>query len=230
MSINPNVARVASSIADISRAGILTVLLDGRYHTATELSSKIGITPQTISYHLNKLLEQELITVEKQGRHRYFGIPNQEIAATLESLLVISPQSAIKSFKQSRDDSAIRQARTCYDHIAGDLGVKITNALLEKGILCDHQNEFSLTKEGELFFEDFQINISETRKKRRSFCHKCLDWSERRHHLGGALGNAILERLIELHWVTRMPDTRALSVTMKGKAGLKDVFSIQIDQ
>lgn len=228
MSSNQNIALVASAITDPSRAGILTALLDGRFHTASELSSMIGVTPQTCSYHLHKLLESDLIQVESQGRHRYFAIQNVDIATILESLLTITPPVKVKSLKQSREDIAIRHARTCYNHIAGSLGVQIADALLERGFLFYEEEDFILTETGEKFFEDFQVNLKELRKKRRSFCHKCLDWSERRHHLAGALGTALLERCIELGWILRLPKTRAISITTKGKKGFNDVFSIQI--
>jgi DNA-binding transcriptional ArsR family regulator len=228
MSVNPNIAHLASTLSEPSRAAILTVLLDGRFHTATELTMMIGVKPQTTSYHLNKLLEQNLIKVESQGRHRYFGIQNQEIANTLEMLLTITPPAKIKSLKQSREDEAVRFARTCYDHLAGNLGVQITDSLLATRIIVDENNEFIVTDEGEKFFGEFQINITNVRKKRRMFCHKCLDWSERRHHLGGALGLAVYERFVELNWVKRLPNTRALSVTPKGKEQITQMFSIHI--
>jgi DNA-binding transcriptional ArsR family regulator len=224
--IGQNVANTASVISDPSRAAILTVLLDGRFHTASELSLIIGVKPQTTSYHLSKLIEQNIIVVENQGRHRYFGIQNQEIARTIESLLVISPPEKIKSLRQSRSDAAIRYARTCYDHIAGYMGVQLADAFLRKGYI---DQEFSLTKEGERFLEEeLKVNLKELKKKRRSYCHKCLDWSERRHHIAGAIGLAILEKFVEYEWVVRLPKTRALAITHKGKEGIHNLLSIEV--
>ncbi|WP_442596505.1 ArsR/SmtB family transcription factor [Neobacillus sp. D3-1R] len=225
MSIGQQVANTALLIGDPSRAAILTVLLDGRFHTASELSMLIGVKPQTTSYHLSKLMEQNIIVAEKQGRHRYFGIENQEVAKAMETLLTLSPPAKIKSLRQSREDAAVRYARTCYDHIAGFVGVQIADAFIQKGYL---DREFSLTTKGEKFLEKFSVNLKEIKKKRRSFCHKCLDWSERRHHIAGSLGLAILERFIDLGWVARQPKTRALSVTEKGKMGMRDWLSIDI--
>jgi DNA-binding transcriptional ArsR family regulator len=225
MSISQNVANTALLISDPSRAAILTVLLDGRFHTASELSLLIGVKPQTTSYHLSKLIEQNIIVVESQGRHRYFGIQNEEIAKTIESLLVLSPPAKIKSLKQSREDAAIRYARTCYDHIAGYLGVQIADAFIRKGYL---DSEFSLTPEGQRFFEEMQVDVKEIKRKRRSFCHKCLDWSERRHHIAGAVGLALLEKFIELEWVVRLPKTRAISVTKKGRDGMRNLLGIEV--
>ncbi|RFU61186.1 helix-turn-helix transcriptional regulator [Bacillus sp. V59.32b] len=228
MSINQNVANIAALISEYSRSAILTVLMDGRFHTASELSFMIGITPQTISYHLSKLVEGNIIAVEGQGRHRYFGIQNQEVAQIMEYLLAIAPPVEIKSLRQSREDNAIRIARTCYDHIAGNLGVKITDSLIKKNVIKQSENEFVLSIEGEHFLNDFQIKIEDVIKKRRSFCHKCLDWSERRHHLAGALGNALLERFLELQWISRSVNSRALIITPHGKKEIQDKFSIEI--
>ncbi|WP_102272602.1 ArsR/SmtB family transcription factor [Cytobacillus massiliigabonensis] len=229
MNANPNVAIIASLVSEPSRAAILTVLLDGRYHPVNELAYMAGIKPQTASFHLTKMVNANIVSVEQQGRHRYYGIQDQEVAQVMESLLLLAPPIEIKSFKQASEDKAIRIARTCYDHLAGGLGVQLTDALIQKGILCEETKEFTLTEKGRDFFADFQIDIGKTKTKRRSFSHKCLDWSERRHHLAGALGNAILEKLLELKWVERLPKSRAIKITPKGEKGLKETFSIEVN-
>ena len=228
MSTKSNVAMIASLVSEPSRAAILTVLLDGRFHTASELAHMAGIKPQTASFHLAKMTEAQVVTVEKQGRHRYFGIQNPEVARVMESLLSIAPPVQIKSFKQASENKAIRLARTCYDHLAGHLGVQIMDSLIEKGLLSEGQDTLHVTEKGEAFFTDFQIDLTQIQKKRRSFSHKCLDWSERRHHLAGALGSALLDRLLTLHWIERLPTTRAIRITADGKRGFKEVFSIEI--
>ncbi|WP_263559848.1 ArsR/SmtB family transcription factor [Paenibacillus polymyxa] len=228
MSTQSNVAMIASLVSEPSRAAILTALLDGRFHTASELAHMAGIKPQTASFHLAKMTEAQVITVEKQGRHRYYGIQDPEVAQVMESLLSIAPPVPIKSFKQASENEAIRLARTCYDHVAGHLGVQIMSFFMQKGILSEDQDGLHITQQGEIFFTDFQINLKNTRQKRRSFSHKCLDWSERRHHLAGALGSALLDRLFELHWVEHLPTTRAIRITAEGKRGFKEVFSIEI--
>ncbi|MGS5018228.1 ArsR/SmtB family transcription factor [Paenibacillus sp. JJ1683] len=228
MSTQSNVAMIASLVSEPSRAAILTALLDGRFHTASELAHMAGIKPQTASFHLAKMTEAQVITVEKQGRHRYYGIQDPEVAQVMESLLSIAPPVPIKSFKQASENEAIRLARTCYDHVAGHLGVQIMSFFMQKGILSEDQDELHITQQGEIFFADFQINLKNTKQKRRSFSHKCLDWSERRHHLAGALGSALLDRLFELHWVEHLPTTRAIRITAEGKRGFKEVFSIEI--
>lgn len=228
MSTQSNVAMIASLVSEPSRAAILTALLDGRFHTASELAHMAGIKPQTASFHLAKMTEAQVVSVEKQGRHRYYGIQDPEVAQVMESLLSIAPPVPIKSFKQASENEAIRLARTCYDHVAGHLGVQIMSFFMQKGILSEDQDGLHITQQGEIFFADFQINLKNTRQKRRSFSHKCLDWSERRHHLAGALGSALLDRLFELHWVEHLPTTRAIRITAEGKRGFKEVFSIEI--
>ncbi|ASR49279.1 transcriptional regulator [Paenibacillus kribbensis] len=228
MSTKSNVAMIASLVSEPSRAAILTVLLDGRFHTASELAHMAGIKPQTASFHLAKMTDAQVVTVEKQGRHRYFGIQNPEVARVMESLLSIAPPVQIKSFKQASENEAIRLARTCYDHLAGHLGVQIMDSLINKGMLSEDQNGLYVTEKGEAFFADFQVNLTQIKQRRRSFSHKCLDWSERRHHLAGALGSALLDRLLTLHWIERLPTTRAIRITADGKRGFKEVFSIEI--
>ncbi|MNW40936.1 Helix-turn-helix domain protein [compost metagenome] len=229
MSTKSNVAMIASLVSEPSRAAILTALLDGRFHTASELAHMAGIKPQTASFHLAKMTEAQVVTVEKQGRHRYYGIQDPEVAQVMESLLSIAPPVPIHSFKHASENEALRLARTCYDHVAGQLGVQLMNFFIQKGILFEDQDGLHITEPGEAFFTDFQINLKKTRQKRRSFSHKCLDWSERRHHLAGALGSAVLDRLFELNWIERLPTTRAIRITADGKRGFKEIFSIEVD-
>ncbi|MEC0255590.1 ArsR/SmtB family transcription factor [Paenibacillus lautus] len=229
MNANPNVAQVASLVSDASRAAILTVLLDGRYHPASELAYMAKIKPQTASFHLSKMVAANLVTVEEQGRHRYYGIRNQEVAQILETLLSITPPVQIRSLNQATEHEAIRQARTCYDHLAGSLGIQLTNSLLNAGVISEMENQFTVTEKGEEFFKAFQIDLEQVKRKRRSFTHRCLDWSERRHHLAGALGHALLERLLELNWIQRLPRTRAITITPEGKKGLKETFQIDME-
>ncbi|GKU77314.1 helix-turn-helix transcriptional regulator [Paenibacillus sp. L3-i20] len=224
MKVHSNAALIASLVSEASRAAILTVLLDGRFHAAGELAYMAGIQPQTASFHLAKMVNANVVTVQKQGRHRYYGIQSPEVADVMESLLSIAPPVEIKSLKQSSEDKALRLARTCYDHLAGSLGVQLTNALLTMGVLHEEKDNFIVTEQGKIFLTNFEIDLESSMKKRRSFSHKCLDWSERRHHLAGALGNALLERLLQLNWVKRMPKTRAIQITPEGLIGLREVF------
>ncbi|MCS0788444.1 winged helix-turn-helix domain-containing protein [Cytobacillus pseudoceanisediminis] len=230
MNMNSNVAKVASLVSEPSRAAILTALLDGRYHTVNELAHMARIKPQTASFHLKKMLDAQVVSAEKQGRHRYYGIMNQEVAQVMESFLSIAPAAEIKSFKHASEDKAIRFARTCYDHLAGNLGVEITESLKRKGFIAEENDTFSVTEDGIAFFHSMQIDLTSLKKKRRSFSHKCLDWSERRHHLAGALGNAILEKFLEQNWIQRIPKTRAIKITPQGMKGFKENFAIDLDR
>ncbi|WP_175616044.1 ArsR family transcriptional regulator [Piscibacillus halophilus] len=228
MDVNPNIAIVANIISDQTRAKMIFAMLDGRFHPATELTYMAGIKPQTASFHLKKMMDAHLIKVEKQGRHRYYGIKDSSVAGILESFLPVAPQVEVRSLKKSPKDKALRSARTCYDHLAGNLGVKILTSLVNNGFLVEEDNEYSVTDRGREFLDTIHIDISELRNKRRSFSHKCLDWSERRHHIGGALGNAIFERLLEFGWIKRLPKTRAISVTTLGEKKIPEVFKIEL--
>lgn len=169
MKANSNVAVIASLVSETSRAAILTVLLDGRFHAASELAYMAGIQPQTASFHLAKMVNANVVAVEKQGRHRYYGIRNQEVAQVMESLLSLASPVQIKSLKQASEDKALRYARTCYDHLAGSIGVQLTNALLRAGILREDKEGFAVTEDGEDFFVSFQINLEQVKKNAAHF-------------------------------------------------------------
>lgn len=156
---------------------------------------------ETASFHLSKPLDAEMLTCRKQGRHRYYRLKNGKIAQSLETLLNIAPPAEIRSFRQSAEDRAVRKARTCYDHLAGSLGVTLVDRLVEMGVLKEEETAFTVTEEGEAFLKELGIDVREVKKKRRSFCHKCLDWSERRHHIAGALGSALLDAFIRMGWI-----------------------------
>ncbi|MEQ6353517.1 helix-turn-helix domain-containing protein [Lysinibacillus sp. M3] len=228
MSINPNMAEIGSLLGETSRATMLASMMDGRFHTASELAYMAAIKPQTASFHLAKLVEGKLVKVEKQGRHRYFQLAGEEIAQLLESFLAISPPPEVRSLKQSSQMKLLQDARTCYDHLAGKLGVQLTESLLNAGFLKLEEKQFLITAEGAQFFTDFGLDLDDLKRKRRSFSHACLDWSERRYHLAGALGEGMLTHFLSLGWVTRVPAIRAIKVTEKGRAGFKEVFKFEI--
>lgn len=229
MHVTPNIASIATLISEPSRAAMLTALLDGRFHPASSLAYIAGVKPQTASFHLKKMKESNVIRVERHGRHRYYGLMNHEIATILESFLSVAPNIEIKSFKQATQDKAIRYARTCYDHLAGQLGVKITDSLLHNEYLENNEDSFIVTQKGEKFFAELKIDLQEVRKKRRTYISKCLDWSERRHHISGAVGHALLERLLELQWLRRHPDTRAIKITKEGEKNIQNIFGITLE-
>ncbi|AWM15901.1 winged helix-turn-helix domain-containing protein [Bacillus inaquosorum] len=226
--MNPNIAKISSLLSDPSRSSILLSLMDGRIHPAGELAYLANIKPQTASFHLNKLLEAKLISVEKHGRHRYYRLSNSEAASVIEQLLSIAPKEKVTSLKDSKEKSDLHFARTCYDHLAGYVGVQITNSLVEQGMLRKVDLNFEVTSEGSLFFSNFGINEEQQRNKRRAFARCCLDWSERQHHLAGALGNALLVRMLEEKWIVRMPKTRAIKITQSGKTAFEKYLKMYI--
>ncbi|MEY2372752.1 ArsR/SmtB family transcription factor [Lysinibacillus capsici] len=228
MGINPNMAEIAALLGETSRATILASMMDGRFHTASELAYMAAIKPQTASFHLAKLVEGKLIKVEKQGRHRYFQLAGEDIAHFLESFLAISPPPEVRSLKQSSQIKLLQDARTCYDHLAGKLGVQLTESMLKAGYLTLEGKQFVLTDEGTLFFTTFGIDLTALKRKRRSFSHACLDWSERRYHLAGALGCELLNQFFNLGWLLRVPSIRAIKVTEEGKIGFKEVFHLDL--
>jgi len=225
MSANPKLAELVSLLGDSSRAAILTSLMDGRFHTASELALVAGVTPQTASFHLGKMASGNLVTAEKHGRHRYYKLAGEEIARALETLLSISRPAEIRSLRQSEQMKALCQARTCYDHFAGKLGVGITRAMIEQGWIEEGDGEFIVTQSGERFFADFGLDLPALRKERRSFSRICLDWSERQHHLAGSLGQAIVSRFFDMKWIERAASSRAVIVTEQGKAGIEKYFN-----
>ncbi|KFI04063.1 winged helix-turn-helix domain-containing protein [Bacillus spizizenii] len=226
--MNPNIAKISSLLSDPSRSSILLTLMDGRIHPAGELAHLADIKPQTASFHLKKLLEEKLISVEKHGRHRYYRLSNSDTANVIEQFLRIAPKAKVTSLKDSKEKSDLHFARTCYDHLAGYVGVQMTNSLVEQGIIKKVDVNFEVTSEGALFFSDLGINEEQQRSKRRAFARCCLDWSERQHHIAGALGNALLVRMLEEEWIVRMPKTRAIRITQSGKTAFEKYFKVNI--
>lgn len=210
--------RITTLIGDRSRSSMLWNLLDGRAYTATELSLCAEISAQAASNHLLKLVEANILKVEKQGRHRYYRYASEEIARIMETLATLSSVSK----KENREVvTGIKYARTCYDHVAGKLGVDILNALLRKKIIKAGEGRYELTNTGGKWFHAIGISIDELHLKKRSFAYPCLDWSERKHHLAGALGASLLHIFLARDWVRRIKHSRELIVTAKGKSEME---------
>ncbi|MFB6467813.1 ArsR/SmtB family transcription factor [Cytobacillus sp. Hz8] len=229
MGSRPDFSYVAKLMADSSRAAMLEALLGLDGLPANELARRANVSLQTASGHLAKLVKGNLVRVEKHGRHRYFRIASTDVAHAIETLTVIAPSPSIKSLKDFSRTEKVRIARTCYDHLAGKLGVSLTEAFIQKGYLIEGEVDFLVTDMGEKFFRDFDIDLDALRNKRRYFARKCLDWSERRYHLAGSLGNAVLIRLFDLRWIEKLPD-RAVKVTKTGRVGLYESLGITADQ
>ncbi|MCF6350865.1 MAG: winged helix-turn-helix domain-containing protein [Flavobacteriaceae bacterium] len=209
-------------MGDKARAIMLWSLLDGKAYTATELSICANISRQSTSNHLAKLLEAQLLIVEKQGRHRYYRLANARVAQVIESMASLIPDAQIKSIITKPKSQSITYARTCYDHLAGELGVKITDALVKQKIIEPIYNKYIVSALGVKWFSNLDINIDELKLKKRSFAHKCLDWTERRHHLAGSLGTALLEYMICNDWIRKKKNSRAVLVTSLGTKELND--------
>ena len=219
---SPDLAGVAALIGEPARAAMLTALLGGIALPAGELAEIAHISPQTASTHLQKLLEGHLMMVETQGRHRYYRLSNASVAQALEALQVIAP---VQTRMRAMLDQDLCYARTCYDHLAGKIGVQLCQTILEHGWLAivPEANEFVLTELGRKKLEGFGVHIPNRPKARA-----CLDWTERHHHLGGTLGRALTTTFLERHWFARMPNTRALRLTEPGRNGLIREFGMRL--
>lgn len=222
MKDGPHIARIAALIGDSGRAEVLTALMTDRALTATELAAVAGVTKQTISAHLAKLLDAGLLCVEQQGRHRYFRLANQDVAQLLESLMNVAFRAGAVRLRSSPREPALRRARMCYDHLAGEVGVQFYEALVGQGLLQATADGAAVTPEGAAWFAQVGIDTAALARQRRTLCRPCLDWSERRHHLGGALGAALLQRLMEGGWARRVADSRVVQFTPKGEMALRD--------
>jgi DNA-binding transcriptional ArsR family regulator len=206
MKAGPDIALVASLVGDPARSNMLSALMTGRALTATELAHEAGITPQTASAHLAKLEAGRLIEQEKQGRHRYYRLADPDVAGVLEGLAGLAARAGHMRVRTGPKDPALRRARICYDHLAGDLGVQMLDHMKKRGLLRQRNQQIELTAEGERFLKKaLQISPESLAHARRPMCKACLDWSERRHHLAGTLGAAMMTRFTELKWAARDP-------------------------
>ncbi len=216
----PHIARVAALIGDPARAEILTVLMAGRALTATELAHLAGVTPATASSHLGKLLAARLLAVEKQGRHRYFRLADRDVARLLESLMGVAFRSGAVRLASSPRDPALRKARVCYDHLAGELAVWALGRLIARRLFLSDTGGFRITPAGVRWFDARGLRPPSS-APRRALCRPCLDWGERRHHLAGALGAALLQRCFEERWAKRQGTTRVVAFSPRGERAFR---------
>ena len=220
----PQIATIAALIGDHARAEMLTALLGGQALTATELAQVAEVTKQTASAHLAKLTDARLVAVESQGRHRYFRLADRDVAQLLENLMGVAQRAGAVRLRSGPREPALRKARVCYDHLAGEVGVRIYESLVKKRALVPGADGLELSARGRRFFRKLAIDIDPLSRQKRAFCRACLDWSERRHHLAGALGAALLARLVELGWAKRARDSRVVSLTPSGQQALHRIF------
>lgn len=211
------IAKIAHLIGDQTRAQMLILLMAGKAMTAGELARRANVSPQTASNHLSKLMQEKLIAVDSTGRHRYYRLASKDVAASLESLLLLTPIHDISHISHQKIDPDLCQARTCYDHLAGKLGVNILQSFIKNHFLVLEEKEFLLTQKGESFFSQLEIPLETLRNKPRSFARPCMDWTERQHHLAGSLGKAILEYFFKTRWIIPAKEGRAVFLTAKGK-------------
>lgn len=223
MKEGPDIAETAALIGDPARANMLTALMGGKALTATELAQEAGVLRSTASAHLTKLVAGGLLRPRKVGRHKYFEIAGEEAAHALEALMTLASRSGRPRTRTGPRDPELRKARVCYNHLAGEMGVRLYETLIARGLLLvaeaqeDATAAVALTPEGARFFEAFGLDIAALRRARSPLCRQCLDWSERRTHLAGGLGRAVLARIEALGWATRAPDTRLVRFAPSGE-------------
>lgn len=226
-----NYAGAAALIGDPVRALILNALLDGRALPAGELAFAAGITPQTASSHLGKLVGGGLLKVESEGRHRYFRLAGGHVAEALERLAAIRPNEPVRRRAPTREVTALRNARSCYNHLAGRLGVEVTRALGARSLIEPSTDKrFHVTADGARWFASLGIEVGSLRSAHRGIARQCLDWTEREHHLAGPLGVALLATFTDRGWLRRERAGRALQVTPAGDSALKSHLGLDVRQ
>jgi DNA-binding transcriptional ArsR family regulator len=237
-----DIAQAAALMADPTRAAMLRALLSDRPLAAGELARLAGVSAATASFHLAKLLDGNMIVAARQGRHRYYRLAGHEVAAALEAIGLISPALPVRTLRQSREAVALAEARTCYDHLAGRAGVGLLDAMLGQGLLTREKSKslvrtdrgdsastrFVVTGAGARTLVSFGINVTEVRRSRRRFAGECIDWTQRRGHLNGALAAAITARLFQAGWIARGARRRSVLITAAGAQGLADTFGLDL--
>jgi DNA-binding transcriptional ArsR family regulator len=224
----PRFARIAAMIADPTRARMLTHLLGSEHVTAGELARAAGITPQTASAHLSKLVDAALVAIRSQGRHRYFRLANGDIAHALEALSLVAESDASSTAAKDRWSTgafrSLREARSCYGHLAGRLGVALHDALVERRALAHDGEAFRLTDEGRATLHTLGLDADTVKTSRRGIVYPCLDWSERRDHFAGPLAVALLGHFLDRRWLARVPRSRAIEPTPTGRRALANLL------
>ena len=229
MQTGPHIAQIAALVGDPARANVLSALMDGRALTATELAYFAGVAPQTASSHLGKLAEAGLLALEKQGRHRYYRLASPLIGRMLEGIMAVAEAGPARYRPHWKGGDALRTARTCYDHLAGRVAVSMIDALVCHGHVVLAEDGGEVTAAGMAFLAGFGLDLAAVGKRRRAFCKPCLDWSERRPHLAGAVGAALAARAFELRWIERIKDSRAVAITEAGRRGFFGAFGMALD-
>ncbi|HTU83785.1 MAG TPA: metalloregulator ArsR/SmtB family transcription factor [Candidatus Acidoferrales bacterium] len=225
-SADPDVAALAAVIADPTRCAMLYALLGGGEACASELAFRAGASPQAASSHLGKLVGAGFLSVRSDGRQKVFRMASPDVARAMESLAAIAKPARIRALGQHEALQRMREARSCYDHLAGRIGVAVRDRLVEKGYLTMESGRLETTAAGDAFFESLEIDVRAIRGGRRVFARACVDWTERRPHVAGALGAAMLTRFIAARWFARGAIDRSLRVTPEGRNALERFFGI----
>ncbi|WP_317056604.1 ArsR/SmtB family transcription factor [Roseovarius rhodophyticola] len=228
MKDGPDISRVASLIGDPARANILTALMSGKALTASELANEAGVTLQTASSHLAKLESGGLIRLRKEGRHKYFRLSGEEVASVLEALMGLAAGTGHLRHRPGPKDPDLRRARVCYNHLAGDMGTQMFDSLKFQSFLSSNGDRLALTAKGRAFVTKFGVDLDHLPKSRAPLCRECLDWSERRSHLAGQLGRAMLARMEALGWSNRIEGTRVVRFTRHGAAAFDQWFGVRM--
>jgi DNA-binding transcriptional ArsR family regulator len=217
----PDIARIGQLLGDPARTHILSALSGGVALTAGELAREAGITPQTASSHLGKLADGALITPRKQGRCVYYALASAEVAELLEVMTGLAAGAGHLRTRPGPRDEAMRRARVCYDHLAGERAVAMLESFVARGLIEDRAGSLVLSGEGEAFMADFGVATADLARGRRPLCRACLDWSERRNHLAGALGKALLDHVFARGWARRVPGARVVVFSAPGLAAFE---------
>lgn len=224
MKEGPDISHIAALIGDPARANMLTVLMGGKALTVSELAEEAGVTIQTASSHLSKMEAGGLLRPSKQGRHKYFALATDDVAHVLEALMGLAAGAGHLRRRTGPKDESMRKARVCYNHLAGEMGTRLYDSLLGRHFIAAGGEGMTLTPKGAAFVTAFGIDLEALRKRKVPLCRECLDWSERRPHLAGSLGRALLGRFEALAWARKDPNSRAVLFSASGNSAFTLVF------
>jgi DNA-binding transcriptional ArsR family regulator len=228
MAGDADIAAVAGLIGDRTRARFLCELVSGESRRASELASAAGVSRATASFHLGRLLTANLLEVQAHGRHRAYQLAGPDVARAIEALQRIAPRAEVRSLRAANSAQALSDARFCYDHLAGRLAIELVDAMTTRGLILLTEDSFEPTEHGASWLGELGIDVATLRTVRRSFARACLDWSERRPHIAGALGATLAARFLELGWIERTPRGRAVRITRTGRNGLRSALGIEV--
>ncbi len=229
MKEGPDIALLGSLIGDPARANMLSALTSGKALTASELAGEAGVTLQTASSHLAKMEAGALIRRRKQGRHHYFSLAGEDVSDVLEAMMGFAAKHGALRTRTGPKDPALRKARVCYNHLAGEYGVRMFDSLLQHRYVQQKSSGLLLTDAGKAFLSDFGVDPATLEKPRRPVCKSCLDWSARRSHMAGTLGTALLTHMLDLKWVVREPDSRVIAFSKSGEKQFARQFPVSLD-